>query len=1094
MKHIPSYILVLVSLLQSVYGQQTNSQNYIISRIYKQAGTNANQVDKVNIQVQYMDGLGRIIQTLGVKQSPTGSDIIQSVEYDALGRQAKQYLPYVASANGAFQDAATAAPIWYTTNSALLKADDLTRPFSETFYESTPLGRLTGQKAPGGKSANSSLEYKVNTTNENIKRYDFSSSLTSNGSYGPGQLTVLQNTDEYGKVVRQYTDMLGQMICKQVVVSPSQTLSTYYVYDDNGWLRVVLQPKYQIDANLTNYAFQYDYDSRGRVIVKKIPGSGITEIVYDKYDRPVMSRDANQTARGFWGFTKYDALNRPVITGEIQLSSDRVTLAGSVDTGTEHHEIRNNAATEGYTLNKTAPTNATLDNLRTITFYDDYAFSKGSSMSYNTASGYGTTPVTSPKTYSTGGRSRVLLSSGSMGDWLTNVVYYDSEYRTIQSVRELYDLGSNAVERISMKYLYDLAGVVAEQKTEQILSASVTNTHLATYTYDHADRLLEVKEKVTNGLNSTSKEAFTIAQRYNTLGQIQSKWFHSTDNTKYRHRTDYTNNIRGWVTDGKTVYKTLANSPDKSIFAFGMEYKKDDGNYTNGSISKVQWQSKDESDFTAGLTFEYDGASRLSGSTGISYANVPYPNKESNILYDENGNITNLTRSGASVDNLTYQYTGTGNKLFSISDNSGNDTGVKNGTYSYTYDANGNMLTDGNRGAVITYNYLNLPRTVVINGKTLAYDYDASGDKHKYVGAAMTLKYANQFEYKRVNAVDSLYRVGLNDAQAVYRNGSLKFEYYVKDHLGNVRVVFDETGKIIQKSDFYPFGLEINKDNPVTSQASRNTTNRYLYNEKELQDGTGFLDYGARMYMPEIGRWTAVDPLAEISRRFSPYVYGFDNPVRFIDPDGMAAKDPQKSWVQIILDYLGFFKSPESTEEAATYTKRQENFNSITNSLVKNGEDLKRKAGYIPFFGAITDIAQGHVEKDNTQVVIGMASLILDSFPGAGKTTGKIALGLDKDLFKFAESKGFQTYRDFSSGFQKDKILSAIQNGSNELHFNLTGFSHYRYSKFDPTGHVTFNNITNWELHTIYNTPGALERTKFYKFINGSYQEIPKPF
>jgi RHS repeat-associated protein len=91
---------------------------------------------------------------------------------------------------------------------------------------------------------------------------------------------------------------------------------------------------------------------------------------------------------------------------------------------------------------------------------------------------------------------------------------------------------------------------------------------------------------------------------------------------------------------------------------------------------------------------------------------------------------------------------------------------------------------------------------------------------------------------------------------------------------------------VIQADDYYPFGLAFNEFRRGTD-----TENRFLYNSKELQEETNWYDYGARFYNPAIGRWLSVDSLSGSGRRWSPYTYAFDNPVRFIDPDGMLNAD-----------------------------------------------------------------------------------------------------------------------------------------------------------------------------------------------------------
>ncbi len=116
-----------------------------------------------------------------------------------------------------------------------------------------------------------------------------------------------------------------------------------------------------------------------------------------------------------------------------------------------------------------------------------------------------------------------------------------------------------------------------------------------------------------------------------------------------------------------------------------------------------------------------------------------------------------------------------------------------------------------------------------------------------------------------------------------------KYVYNYTDHLGNTRLSYFKNGsgaEIIEESNYYPFGLKHEGYNVL----SGNPAYKYKYNGKELQE-SGMYDYGARFYMPEIGRWGVVDPLAEKMTRHNPYNYAFNNPIRFIDPDGRQGTD-----------------------------------------------------------------------------------------------------------------------------------------------------------------------------------------------------------
>jgi len=108
------------------------------------------------------------------------------------------------------------------------------------------------------------------------------------------------------------------------------------------------------------------------------------------------------------------------------------------------------------------------------------------------------------------------------------------------------------------------------------------------------------------------------------------------------------------------------------------------------------------------------------------------------------------------------------------------------------------------------------------------------------------------------------------------------YEFHLKDHLGNTRIAVNQTGEVTQKNNYYPFGMRFR---------IKNSDNKYLYNGKELQEETDWLDYGARFYMADIGRWGAIDPLAESYSSQSTYHFSGNNPMRFIDFNGMNFDD-----------------------------------------------------------------------------------------------------------------------------------------------------------------------------------------------------------
>ena len=405
-------------------------------------------------------------------------------------------------------------------------------------------------------------------------------------------------------------------------------------------------------------------------------------------------------------------------------------------------------------------------------------------------------------------------------------------------------------------------------------SGKTTRTEVYTYTYDHADRI----SKVQHSLGGTSITLYDAT--YDNFGRLLTKQYHGTSINKLT----YAYNLRSWLT-----------GISGTCFTQNLYYNTGVGTAKyNGSISSMTWKSGNEST-VRGYKFTYDGLDRVLNATYGETASISTnANRFSENVtgYDKNGNIKSLQRygqTGASayglIDNLTF--TLNGNQLSRVDDAVmasayGGGFEFKDGVKQvgeYTYDANGNLTKDLNKGITdIQYNCLNLPSAVTFSdGSTITYVYAADGTKlrtvHKIGGATTTTDYCGNVVYE--NGAQKL----LITEEGYITLSDNKYYYYLKDHQGNNRVVINQSGAVEETNHYYLFGGVF---------ASSTSTQPYKYNSKEYdtKKGLNWYDYGARHYDAVLGRFMTVDPLAEKYYSESLYTYCYSNPINCIDPNG----------------------------------------------------------------------------------------------------------------------------------------------------------------------------------------------------------------
>jgi len=741
--------------------------------------------------------------------------------------------------------------------------------YGQTNFEASPMDRVQASYVAGnnwvGGSHGTSNQYLNNTLADSVQVWNITltagSIPTRSGIYPAAQLYKNITTDEQAHQVIEYKDKEGHVLLKkvQLAASPGSAhvgwLCTYYIYDDLNNLRFVLQPRAVevINTSATNWVisqaiadelcFRYEYDYRNRMIIKKVPGAGEQWMIYDSRDRLALSQNAFLRINNQWNFTKYDNQNRVVVTG---LYTDNTHLSQStmqaylVAQNMGLYETYNASATPLYSLANSFPAITDETNVQQYFFFDAYSWAPWFTLPSSKANGYDAQFATASNTsypypqaltqnkqtlgMPTGSWSR-LINNAHSGNVVEN--FYDDRNRVIQTIT--YNAVVSGIDTLTNQYSF--SGQVLQTVTRHWKKNTNPQNHIITsiINYDSAGRLLTINRSITStvGTQTYTKSAQTlVSNAYNELGQLQKKTLANMDSLAY----DY--NIRGWMTD---INKAYLNGMATNYFGMELGYDKSAGaasaTYSNlqynGNIAGTIWKTAGDQ-VGRKYDFSYDNVNRLTNAAyhqnGSSWTdNTTTDFSVSNLVYDANGNIGSMTQKGfkvgspaATIDQLTYTYETNSNKLSGVVDGSNDQTSklgdfhynpTTKGTIDYTYDANGGLIADNNKGiSNITYNFLNLPQAVYSKGKgVISYLYDATGTKLQKIvldstSAApktITTSYIGNFVYTS----DTLQFMSEEEGRARwafhrYANGTTAYgwehDFFEKDHLGNTRVLLTQ--------------------------------------------------------------------------------------------------------------------------------------------------------------------------------------------------------------------------------------------------------------------------------------------------------------
>lgn len=877
MKHYYRIIRIFVTsvVLVMTFTSTMNSQNYIKTETFLTSSGTKKMTD-----IQYYDGIGRPTLSSSNGIGTEGNYTYTLKCYDTKGRVSKEYLPVVGNMSSTELDEST-----IQTNGNNYYSDQY--PYNNTIFDEFDRPTTVWGAGQAWRSNNKRIikNYGTNSAGS-VKRYIVtlpSNSLSWNGQYYPaGSLEMEETINEDGKKTQIFKDLLQRVVLERVV--GSETLNTYYIYNSKNQLAYVLTPEYQNSGYKEKYAYEYRYDSHGRLEKSEFPHCDNEQNYYDSDGRVIYRQDA----MGIFWFYFYDEMGRQIMKGTCSNFNYHYYHNLGMQSG------QDGLFGTGYVFS--FPSTLTHAMPVEVLFYDDYQFlgkNKFISSPYCSS-------LTKTNPANAAGLQTGSIRCTSSGEYLLTAIYYDEKGR-VTDIRET--LADGGIKTTVTSYTFT-DKPLTESSTIMKNGSSTTIVKLLTY-HDYNDQLETVSFSF-NGSNSVTVAGYD----YDDLGRIQTiQRGGNAGNVSY----DY--NLRGWTT-----------SIDGKGFKEWLHYTDGHGTpYYSGNISSQLWKVDNEN-FKRGYKFTYNGFGWMRKAEYAEGDNQnTHQNRYSEYIseYRPGGSFRKIERFGkksdgnyGKIDNLRLYYNGlqvesvkedalplTYTGAFDFVSKTINTSGSQ-----YAYYEDGSLRWDANKGvSKIEYGLSRFPyRVQFSNGNVTEYVYGPKGEKMKTVyytavpNISVGLDQTLTLNTSNTLAIDSICYVGglifengqlgkflFEGGYATFSNGQPVYHYYTQDHLGNNRAVVNHNGNIEQIVHYYPFGA-------IYSDAGTNDgLQRYKYNGKELDrmHGLNQYDYGARNYDPLLCRFTQIDPLCEKYYSMNPYAYCMNNPIQYIDIHGLAPGD-----------------------------------------------------------------------------------------------------------------------------------------------------------------------------------------------------------